>query len=165
MRWILLTPALLLLLAGCLRDGGGKGPPTRSEYVKQANEICRTWGARRDALGRVPEGGTARYAQYVRDAQTIAREERARLNRLRPPHSLQPLLKKWRRENQTLAREGKSVRRATAQLRADGRAKRYSGPAVEEHSTALQQAERALLSTIQRIRGLFRRMGLTECAR
>jgi hypothetical protein len=164
MRWALL-PVVLLLITGCFGHSEDTAAPTRAEYVKQANSICRESSVRLEALGRTPAGGTARYRKYVRDTSAIARAAMARLRRLRAPASLQPMVRELEGKMETLSRESALLRKATAKVDEDIRAGRLSSTEADAHFDALSKAQSAMLATLEQIDAVVRRMGLTECAR
>ena len=162
-RWVASAP-VVFVVAGCFGDNTDSETSARAHYVRQANAICREWDARRAALGPMPSGGAPSYDRYVGQSQAIAREEGSRIMALHTPKSLQPLKEEWREARRTLRRQSKSVERATARLKADLRRKRLSGPIVERHLAELHRAELAALAKTERIKPLFRRMGLDDCA-
>lgn len=155
----------VLLLTGCFGDGGDSRGGASADFAKQVNGVCRESNNRFKALGKPPERDTPSYAQYVRHTRTIAREVGAKMRRLRVPRNVDPVLRQWRRQIDVLSRQSASVGRATAQLEADIRADRLSGPESDAHLDALSKAEGDLIATTERLDRLSRRAGLTECVR
>jgi hypothetical protein len=162
-RWVLLAVALLLT-TGCFdSDRDQTELLTRVEYVKQANAICRDWGARIDALGKAPAGRRAR-EKHGRRAGALARAKLAELRRLRAPPRLQPMVREFQTKVLTLARQSGRHAKALAKVEADIRNRRFSSAQAKAHLQALTKAQRALLATIEQMRDLLRRLGLTDCA-
>ena len=161
MRWVALAP-LVMLVAGCLGADDRESPKAR--YVHEANAICRQGAARQAALPKPSANKRASYERYVAASAVIGREARARLNELEVPASLRSWSSERRETMRTLSRQSKRLKRATAQVSSDLRRKRFSGAIVKKHETELRRAERDVLATIERVRRLYKRIGIEQCA-
>jgi hypothetical protein len=79
----LIALGTVLLTAGCA--GGGDDEPTRAEWAAEANQICRTYARRIQAVGQPATPAAA--AAFVRRAIPLAREEVEKLRALEAPEA------------------------------------------------------------------------------
>jgi hypothetical protein len=82
----------LLALAAC---GGGGGGPTKAEFVRKANAVCRADAAKISVL-RIPgRADVASMPATAADVVAVQRKALARLRALQPPKQDRTEIAKW----------------------------------------------------------------------
>ncbi len=143
MRAATLVTGIALAAAGC---GGGGGPLTQAEFAQRANETCKAFEAKIDALG-TPET-MEQLAAYGEDARDIFDEGLADLRDLEPPEAAADDYDKF-------LQSGDEARKRLDELIAAAK----DGDEAEIGRIADQAGEED-----EQADELARRIGLTDCA-